>query len=78
MDNEVTPEAGNEYVHALLMLLHGSQLMRVTVKARQWDLDGNPIGCQLDNPILDTQLYDIKFPNGEITPLTANAIVQAM
>ncbi len=41
-------------------------------------LDGNPIGCQLDNPILDTHPYDIKFSDGEVTPLTANAIVQAM
>ncbi len=49
-----------------------------TVKARKRDLDGNPIGCQSDNPILDTQLYDVKFPNGEVTPLTANAIAQAM
>ncbi len=27
---------------------------------------------------MDTQLYDVKFPDGEVTPLTANAIVQAM
>ncbi len=33
---------------------------------------------QLDNPILDTQLYDIEFLDGEVTPLTANAIAQAM
>ncbi len=47
-------------------------------KAHKQDLDGNPIGCRSDNPILDTWLYDVEFPNGEVTPLTANAIAQAM
>ncbi len=68
LDEEVMPEVGDEYVHALVMLLSGSQMMRGTARAHKQDLDGNPIGCQLDNPILDTQLYDIKFPNCEVTP----------
>ncbi len=78
LDEEVTPEAGDEYVHALVMLPCGSQMMSGTVRARKRDLDGNPIGCRSDNPILDTRLYDIEFPDGEVTPLTANAIAQAM
>ncbi len=38
LDEEVTPEVGYEYVHALVMLPHGSQLMHGTVKAHKWDL----------------------------------------
>ncbi len=53
-------------------------MMRGTVKARKRDLVGNPIGRQSDNPILDTRLYDVEFPDGEVTPLMANAIAQAM
>ncbi len=60
------------------MIPHGIELMHGTVKVQKQDLDGNPIGCQSDNPILDTWLYYVKFPDGEVTPLTANAIVQAM
>ncbi len=78
LDEEVTPEVGDEYVHASVMLPRGSQLMRGTVKACKWDLDGNPIGWQSDNPILDTWLYDVEFPNGEVTLLIANAIAQTM
>ncbi len=48
------------------------------MKAHKRDLDRNPVGHRSDNPILDTQLYDVKFPDGEVTPLTANAIAQAM
>ncbi len=44
LDEEVTPEVGDEYVHALVKLLHGSQIMHSTVRACNWNLDGNPIG----------------------------------
>ncbi len=78
LDDKVTPEAGDEYVHASVMPPRGSQMMQGTVKARKQDLDGNLIGRRSDNPILDTLLYDIEFPDGEVTLLTANAIAQAM
>ncbi len=54
LDEEVTPEVGDEYVHASIMLPRGSQMMRGTIKARKQDPDGNPIGRRSDNPILDT------------------------
>ncbi len=54
LDEEVTPEVGDKYVHALVMFARGSEMMQGTVKARKWDLDGNPIGHRSDNPILDT------------------------
>ncbi len=53
-------------------------MMHRNVRACKQDLDGNLIGHQLDNPILDTHLYDVEFPDGEVTPLTAISIVQAM
>ncbi len=44
LDEEVTPEAGDEYVHALIMFPRGSQMMQGTVEASKQDPDGNPIG----------------------------------
>ncbi len=52
--------------------------MHGTVKACKQDLDGNPIGCQSDNPILDTHLYDMEFPDGKVAPLTTNMMAKAM
>ncbi len=52
--------------------------MHSTVRVCKRDLDGYQVGCQLDNPILDIQLYDIEFPNGEVTLLTSNKIAQAI
>ncbi len=66
LDEEVTPEVGDEYVHASVMLpcvVHG------TVRAFKQGLDGNPIGCWSDSPILDMHLYDMEFPDGEVTPV---------
>ena len=40
LDEEVTPEVGDEYVRASIMLPRGSQMMRGTVKARKRDPDG--------------------------------------
>ncbi len=73
LDEEVTPEVGDEYVHAFTMLSQGNQMMQGMVHASKQDLDGNPIGSQLDNWILDTHLYDVEFLGGN-----ANAIVQAL
>ncbi len=44
LDEEVTPEAGDEYVHASIILPRGGQMMQGTMKACKRDLDGNPIG----------------------------------
>ncbi len=49
-----------------------------TVITQKCDHDGNPIGHQDNNPILDMHLYDVDFPDVEVTPLTVNLIVQAM
>ena len=42
------------------------------------DADGNPISRSNQNPILDTQLYEMAFPGGEITGLVANIIAESM
>ena len=34
------------------------------VKRRKWDALGNPIGEEHSNPILDTRIYELEFPDG--------------
>ncbi len=46
LDEEVTPEVGDKYVHMPVMLPHGNQMMCGMVKACRQDLDGNPIDLQ--------------------------------
>ena len=45
---------------------------------RAHDNDDNVIGCDNDNPILDTRGYVVEFEDGEQAELAANTIDQSM
>ena len=75
---EPTPEAGDRYVNADLLLPRGDTLARGRVIGRKRDADGNTVGRAHDNPILDTRQYLVEFNDGEVTELTANVIAQSM
>ena len=42
------------------------------------DHEGNVIVRSNSNPILDTREYEVKFEDGDVTELTANAIAESM
>jgi hypothetical protein len=75
-DAEVTPEIGDNYLSAELMLTKGGVLVKGHVTAPKCDRDGNPVGCANDNPILDIRLYIVQFDDGDQTELTANMIAE--
>jgi hypothetical protein len=52
---EITPETGDNYLSAELMLPKGGVMVKGRVTARKCDRDGNPVGWANDNPILDTR-----------------------
>ena len=45
---------------------------------RKRDHKGNVIVRSNANPILDTRAYEVKFEDGDVTKLTANAIAESM
>ena len=63
-------------VNAEVMLPQGEDLRLAKVVRRTLDADGNNIGHQNDNPILNTMLYDVEFPDGAIHPYAANTIAE--
>ncbi len=75
---EVTPEIGDNYLSAELMLPKGGVLVKGHVTACKRDQDGNPVGCAYDNPILDTRSYIVNFDDGDQTELTANMIAESL
>ncbi len=75
---EVTPETGDNYLSAELMLPKGGVLVKGRVTARKRDRDGNPLGRANDNPILDTRSYILDFDDGDQTELTANKIAESL
>ena len=48
--------------------------MHAIVKRRNLDDDGNPIGTESTNPLVDTRAYEIEFIDGATETLTANII----
>jgi hypothetical protein len=73
-----TPDVLNDtYLNIELSLPRGGgevEFARVTKRLR--DKDGLPIGTANDNPILDTRLYEVEFPDGHKAALVANVIAE--
>jgi hypothetical protein len=60
------------------MLPKGDVLLPAKVIARKRDADRNPFGIASTNPILDTQIYEVQFPDGHTESYAANIIVENM
>ncbi|GFH48974.1 pol protein [Chaetoceros tenuissimus] len=46
------------------------------VKGRKRDAAGNPVGEANENPILDTRVYELEFPDGRIEEYAVNMIAE--
>lgn len=75
---EPTPEIGDNYVAAELLLPRGGEMARGRVVSRKRDRDNNPVGRAHSNPILDTREYNVLFDDGQQMELTANLIAESM
>jgi hypothetical protein len=78
LDPLPTPEAGDNYISAGVLLPLGGILRREKVISCKRDADGNTDGRAHDRPILDTQTYDVEFDDGTIAELMANKIAECM
>lgn len=74
--DEFTPEALDEYLSAELRLPHGGDYAHARVTGRKRDSEGNPIGLRNANPILDTRVYEVEFPDGSTDAFSANIIAE--
>ena len=74
--DDYTSEAYDNYLTAEVVLPHGGESARAKVTARKRDADGNPIGRRNANPLLDTRLYEVEFPDGSTEAVTANLIAE--
>jgi len=74
--DEIDINGYNRLIGAELVLPRGDNYERGIVKRRKLDIEGNPIGKYNANPILDSSIYEVIFPNGEIIELSGNAIAE--
>jgi hypothetical protein len=48
------------------------------VIGRKRDVNGNPVGRASNNPILDTRVYEVEFPDGSVSEYVANKQAEAI
>jgi hypothetical protein len=79
-DEDFDPEVYDDtYVNMELAIPRdGEGPELATVKKRLKDEQGRPIGRANSNPILDTRLYEVEFPDGHKAALAANTIAENM
>ena len=59
-----------------VLLPHGEGLQLAKVVRRSLDENGKLVGSYSDNPILNSLLYEVEFPDGTTKPYAANMIEQ--
>ena len=74
MDTEVF----DKYISARVILPRDSALVGGKVSRRKRDRDGNPVGRSNANPILDTRVYELEFPDEHVDEYAANVIEEHM
>lgn len=68
----------DRWIHAEMLLPQGESLQNAKVIKRTMDSDGNFIGSYSDNPALNSMVYDVEFPDGDIRQYSANVIAENM
>lgn len=73
---DYTPKALDNLIGAEVILPQGNVLVPSVVIGQKCNLSGNPIGLANTNPILDTHMYDVQFPNGKTETSSANILAE--
>ena len=68
--------AYDKLIHMELMLPQGDRLVPAKVIGRTIDPTGRTVGTYNDNPIINTCVYDVEFPDGEVKEYSANVIAE--
>ena len=76
--DDVTCKEFDQYIGAEVLLLKGNSSTTGRVIQRKRDSDGNLRGKSHANPILDTRIYEVEFPDGEVNEYSANVIAENM
>ena len=76
--NDWDAEAFDRYIATEVWLPKDGQEVIAKFIARKHDHDGNPIGKSNSNPISDTRLYQVIFPDGETAEYSTNVIAKCL
>jgi hypothetical protein len=65
-----------QYLTAQVLLPQGDTYEKGTVIRRKCDNEGNLIGRSNTNPILDTRVFEVQFPDGHIAEYSTNVLAE--
>ena len=68
----------SRFMSTEVLLPRGDYQYIAKVLGRKRDGDGNPIGQYHPNPILDTTVHEVEFPDGTIQEYAANVLADAL
>jgi hypothetical protein len=74
--DELDHEAFDEYLDAQVVLPYKDIATTGTVIARKKDCHGNVVGKSHPNPVLDTRVMEVQFPDGNVQEFAANVIAE--
>lgn len=69
-------DAVDMYLKAEVELPIGGEMLSGRVSTRKRDADGNLVGKANANPIMDTRMYVVEFPDGREAEYSANVIAE--
>ena len=76
-DKEFTPDSFDPHIGMELLMDRGGNYPETAkVVKRLRDEEGNPIGREHENPIIDSRMYEIEYSDGYRVPVAANVIVE--
>jgi len=67
----------DQYLTANVLLDRGGDVQLRMVVERKRDHDGNAVGRSNTNPLLETCVCEVEFPDGSVDVLTADTIMEA-
>ena len=74
--DEVAPDSYDTCLGARLLLPVGGERMYAKVTKRLRRPDGKPMGTRHENPLLDTQKYEVEFEDGHQAEYFANVLAE--
>ncbi len=78
-ETEASLETLDNYINTNVILPGRDGLeVLAKVKSRKRDHNGKAIGNENENPILDTRVYNVEFPDGHLEEYSTNKIAEAL
>ena len=76
--DQIGEDLYDHYIASEVILPQGENHITAKVIARKRDADGAPVGKRNNNPILDTRVYKVQFPDGHTEEYASNIIAESL